>query len=148
MQERAVQPPSTAPVAPLAVDRAPKTVEGVRVALAGAGDLRAGRESALSFRLEDPATGESITTLQPYLGEPAHVVVIGEGTTDFAHVHGEAAGAAGAGGHGSSTNKPAASGPEISFHHTFARAGLFKIWGQFKTADGRVITADFVVEAK
>ena len=38
-------------------------------------------------------------------------------------------------------------GPEIGFHHTFPRPGLYKVWGQFQTGDGRVVTADFVVRA-
>jgi Cu+-exporting ATPase len=39
-------------------------------------------------------------------------------------------------------------GPEIGFHHRFAAPGLYKLWGQFRTADGQVITADFVVRAE
>ncbi len=39
-------------------------------------------------------------------------------------------------------------GPEIAFHHTFPAPGLYKVWGQFQTHDGQVVTADFVVRAR
>ena len=39
-------------------------------------------------------------------------------------------------------------GPEVGYHHTFAAPGLYKVWGQFKTADGEVVTADFVVHVE
>jgi len=38
-------------------------------------------------------------------------------------------------------------GPEVTFHHRFAAPGLYKLWGQFQTADGQVLTVDFVVRA-
>ena len=35
--------------------------------------------------------------------------------------------------------------PEIALHHTFETPGLYKLWGQFQTHDGAIVTADFVV---
>jgi Cu+-exporting ATPase len=146
--------------ASVAEDRTPKTVDGVRVALTGAGAVRAGRAAELTFRLEDAATGEPLRDLRPYLGAPGHAVIVGEGTLFFAHTHGEAVAPAGApapagadhGGQGGETARGAAPsggyGPEIAVVHTFPAPGLYKVWGQFQTDDGRVITADFVVRAR
>jgi Cu+-exporting ATPase len=136
----------------MAEDRAPKVVEGVRVALQGAGSIRAGQEARLVFRLEDPATGEGIADLQPYLGAPAHAVIISQDTQTFAHTHGEAVSAGAdshqsnpAAGHGHAADQQY--GPEIAIHQTFQTPGLYKVWGQFQAHDGRIITADFVVRA-
>ena len=110
----------------------------------------------LTFHLEDASTGAPIHDLQPYLGAPAHGVIISEDATRFAHSHGEAVGAEG-GGYASMTDMPgmpgmshgtagaAGFGPEIAIHHTFETSGLYKLWGQFQTKDGSVITADFVI---
>jgi len=145
----------------LGVDLAPKTLGATRVSLAGADALRAGQEATLTFRLEDAASGQPVRNLQPYLGAPAHGVILSEDAATFAHTHGEAVGAAAndpaahAGGHGSAdhqqgapaagASQPSGFGPEIALHHTFETPGLYKLWGQFQTSDGQVITADFVV---
>ncbi|CAA9254738.1 MAG: Lead, cadmium, zinc and mercury transporting ATPase; Copper-translocating P-type ATPase [uncultured Chloroflexi bacterium] len=154
-----------APVTPLVVDRAPKAADTVRVALLGAGHIHAGEEAALTFRVEEAATGEPLRNLQPYLGAPAHVVIATPDGASFAHVHGEvpAAGGPASNGHGAAPaaraaerggadthsaggHNPAVSyGPEIAFHYTFPSASLYKVWGQFQTNDGRVVTADFVI---
>jgi Cu+-exporting ATPase len=135
----------------LAEDRAPKLVDGVRVALQGAGTIRAGQESRLVFRLEDPQTGDGIADLQPYLGAPAHAVILSQDARTFVHTHGEAVGGSD-GSHDASatvhTDAQSAYGPEIVIHHTFPAPGQYKVWGQFQAHDGRVITADFVVRAQ
>ena len=163
--ELTVGTPSSYP-AQLGVDLTPKTVGTTRVSLAGADAVRVGQEATLTFRLEDAATGQPIRNLQPYLGAPAHGVILSEDGAGFAHTHGEAIGsgatdpAAHAGGHGSADHQsgdhqhaaPVAGapqvtgfGPEIALHHTFDTPGLHKLWGQFQTREGQVITADFVV---
>jgi Cu+-exporting ATPase len=38
-------------------------------------------------------------------------------------------------------------GPELDLHADFPRAGLYRMWGQFRLADGRVITTTFTVAA-
>jgi P-type Cu+ transporter len=141
----------------------------VRVALDGTTNVKAGQEAALRFRLTDASTGAEVSDLQPYLGAPAHVVILSEDAQDFAHTHGEQPGAGM--DHGATTadgseattdehdattggseqghaESSATYGPEIVFHHTFATPGLYKVWGQFQTHDGQVIAADFVVRAK
>jgi hypothetical protein len=114
----------------LSEDRSPKQVEGIQLALTGPATAVVGAESEFQVRLTDAASGAPITDLKPYLGEPAHVVILSEDGQRFVHTHGE-------GG----------SGPEISFHHTFDAPGLYKLWVQFQTSDNRIITADFVVRA-
>ncbi|HEX2037775.1 MAG TPA: copper-translocating P-type ATPase, partial [Chloroflexota bacterium] len=134
-----------APGAPteLRDDRAPKTVGGVRVELHG--DARVGETSELEFHFTDAATGAPIRDLQPYLAAAGHVIVAEEHLYTIQHGHGEAEDAAG----GEIWPLPGTRfGPEIGFHHRFPAPGLYKLWGQFKTADGQVITADFVVRAR
>jgi hypothetical protein len=160
--------------AALTVDLAPKTLGETRVALAGAEALRVGQEAVLTFNLSDARSGAPLRNLQPYLGAPAHGVILSEDAATFVHAHGEAVGAAGNGhadsGHVapavSPTRAPAAAnghadeghahaapagtmvgyGPEIVVRHTFTAPGLYKVWGQFQPHDGPVITADFVVQ--
>ena len=62
-----------------------------------------------------------------------------QGTADS---HGSAGGEHAPAGHATPTN---GFGPEVTVHHTFPSPGLYKLWGQFKNADGDVMTADFVV---
>jgi Cu+-exporting ATPase len=138
----------------LSEDLAPKTMGDVRVALDGADKLRAGTEAEMTFRVTD-STGAPVDNLLPYLGAPAHVVVLSQDGQTFAHTHGEAAGGHETGAADAEAAPTAAAdhghaggtfGPEISFHHTFAAPGLYKVWGQFQTHEGEVITADFVVQ--
>src|SRR5581483_2462963 len=138
--------------AALAEDRAPKLVDGVRVALQGASAIRAGQEARMVFRLEDPRTGDGIADLQPYLGAPARAVMVGQDAQTFVHTHGEAVGVEAA-GHGAGPSDhdgsgQSAYGPEIAIHQTFPAPGLYKVWGQFQAHDGHIITTDFVVRAQ
>ncbi len=120
----------------------------VTVALSAPGTIRAGEEASFTFILTE---GErSVTDLEPYLGAAAHVAIVSADTNDFAHVHGEADKESGDGHEGMGSmdgSPPAAFGPEISFHHTFPRPGLYKIWGQFNSG-GTVITVPFVIEVQ
>jgi P-type Cu+ transporter len=129
---------------PLAEDRAPKVVGDVRVALQGIGTVVAGQDAALVFRLEEAATGEGLRDLQSYLGEPAHAVILSEDAATFAHLHGEQVDAA----DGAHEASGSGFGPEIKVHYTFPAPGLYKVWGQFKTRTGEVITAPFVIRAQ
>ena len=139
------------PVANLAPDLSAKTVGGITVGLAAPPAVTSGKESELTFRLT--RDGQPVRDLRPYLGAAAHVAVVSEQGGEFAHTHGEAAGAGheeegGAHGAGDEHAAPAGLGPEIEFHHTFPAPGLYKVWGQFQTSKGEVITADFVVRAE
>ena len=134
--------------ASLAVDDAPKVRDRVRVALQGAGSVKAGASTRLTFRLDDAMTGAGIQDLQPYLGAPAHVVILSEDAQTFAHTHGEQVGSPSGQMHHGGAATASGYGPEIAFEYTFPMPGLYKLWGQLQTHDGQVITADFVVRAQ
>jgi P-type Cu+ transporter len=138
---------ATTAAAALVEDLAPKVLGDIRVTLHRAEAVSAGREAALTFRVEDARTGEAIRDLQPYLGAPAHVVILSQDARQFVHTHGEPVGADGKGDHSASAAR-GPFGPDIAFHHTFPTPGFYKAWGQFQTRDGRVLTADFVVRAR
>ncbi|MGE3913632.1 MAG: heavy metal translocating P-type ATPase, partial [Chloroflexota bacterium] len=80
--------------AQLTEDLASKTAGPIRVSLSGADALRAGQPATLTFRLENRSTGRPIQNMQPYLGAPAHLVILSEDAAQFAHTHGEIPGAA------------------------------------------------------
>jgi Cu+-exporting ATPase len=136
----------------LTEDLSPKLDGQTRVRLLSTAPPHAGQPARMTFRIENAQTGQPVRDLSPYLGAPAHVVILDQAASAFAHTHGEAVGAADHGhmaadhgaGHGVGQGLPTY-GPEISFEHTFATPGLYKLWGQFQTRDGRVVTADFVV---
>jgi Cu+-exporting ATPase len=119
-----------------------QVVEGIRVILQG--EARAGKTSTLSFAFTDAATGRLVDDLQPYLAAAGHVVIMGADGGDFAHEHADVEDAAG---------NPVFAlpgqrfGPELTVHAHFDEPGLYRLWGQFRLADGRVITAPFTVEA-
>jgi len=65
-----------------------------------------------------------------------------EGGTDFAHEHADIEDANGNPVFALPEQK---FGPELDVHAHFDRPGLYRLWGQFRLADGRVITAPFTV---
>ena len=124
-------------------DRSARVVDGVRVELQGA--ARVGETSELQFVFSDARSGQPIRDLQPYLAAAGHIIVASDHLYTIEHGHGEAEDAAG----NEIWPLPGTRfGPEIGFHHRFAAPGLYKLWGQFETADGQVITTDFVVRAE
>jgi len=135
--------------ASLEPDRAPKTGEGITVALQAPGTIAAGATTQLTFSLT--RDGAPVTDLAPYLGAAAHVAIVSEDAGDFAHTHGEAVVGApadddhGAGDHAHAV--PSAFGPEVRVEHTFPEPGRYKLWAQFGH-DGGVVTVPFVVEAR
>ena len=62
-----------------AVDIAPQTVDGMRVSL-DASKVTAGDTKALTFRIEDAASGAPVTDLEPYLGAGAHLLIVPVGS--------------------------------------------------------------------
>ena len=111
-----------------AVDVAPKVVDGTRVSL-DASLVKAGDTKALTFRIEDAASGAPITDLEPYLGAGAHLLVVPVDLTEAIHGHPTDDG----------------HGPAIAFAPLVPRAGPYKVWIQFQRS-GRVSTAAFVIE--
>lgn len=134
---------------------ATKTEGGLRVTLQPDKRLRSGEEVMLDFSIFDDKTGTAVSDLEPYLGAPAHVVIISGDTNDYLHVHPTEKGkmkhdtmtemkgmdhsmAEGVNGEKSHI------GSEVSAHTTFPRRGLYKVWAQFQRG-GRVITVPFVL---
>ncbi len=126
--------------ASLSPDLSAKTEAGLTASLSAPETINAGEDT--SFTLQVTRDGQPVTDLEPYLGAPAHVVIISSDTRDFAHTHGEVNGM-----ESMDSPPPSAFGPDISVHHTFPRAGLYKIWFQFGY-QGSVITVPYVVEVK
>lgn len=125
--------------------------DGMRVTLTAAGTLRAGRETMLDFNLSEADGRAPVTGLQPYLGELAHFIIIGQEGIDFLHAHAMQKGAmrprhdhADHDDSSSPRGSSAAGITTVSAHTKFPRPGLYKIWAQFQR-NGRVITAPFVV---
>ncbi len=119
-----------------------QVVDGVRVELTG--EAEAGHRSRLTYRFTDAATGAPITTLRPYLAAAGHIVVKPADGHGFAHEHAEAEDADG---------NPVFAlpgqefGPELEVHAAFPREGVYRLWGQFRKADGTVVTTTFTVRA-
>jgi Cu+-exporting ATPase len=131
-----------APTTPVTASGRVQVVNGIRVELAG--DAEAGRRSRLTYRFSDARTGAPITGLQPYLAAAGHIVVMPADGHGFAHEHAEADDADG---------NPVFAlpgqtfGPDLDVHAAFPRTGLYRLWGQFRIADGTVITTVFTVDA-
>ena len=95
-------------------------------------------------RFSDATTGAPIRTLRPYLAAAGHIAILREDGSAFAHEHAEVRDAAG---------EPVFAlpgqefGPDLDVHANFPRAGLYRLWGQFRTADGQVMTTQFTVRA-
>ncbi|MGY1770997.1 heavy metal translocating P-type ATPase [Blastococcus sp. SYSU D00813] len=131
--------------APVVLTEGPRTVvlDGVRVELEGRAE--AGGRSDLDFSFTDAVTGRPVDDLQPYLAAAGHVVVMRADGQTFAHEHAEVTDDAG---------RPVFAvpgrefGPELDVHAEFPTAGTYRLWGQFRLADGSVITVPFTVRAR
>lgn len=123
------------PAVPLEASPRSSTVDNLTVTLEGT--PVADQQSDLHFRFED-GTGKVVDDLQPYLGAAGHVVVMSADGETFVHGHAE----------GDELAVPGASfGPELGLHLDVPKAGLYRLWAQFRLGDGEVITVPFTVEA-
>jgi Cu+-exporting ATPase len=122
------------------------TADGVGITLAGRAVVGQDSDLTLSFAHLDAAglpTGP-VDDLQPYLGSAGHVVVMRADGSTFAHQHAETF---------DSHGRPVLAlpgttfGPDLDLHVRFERPGAYRMWGQFRLADGTVVTAPFVVHA-
>ena len=94
--------------------------------------LKAGQEVTLTFNLKQTSNSQSITDLQPYLGERGHLVILKQSSSltkaDYIHAH---------------AMKDAPPG-EVSFMTSFPTSGKYKLWGQFNR-NGKIVIANFWV---
>ena len=117
-------------------------VAGVRVTLEG--DAEVGTGSDLAFSFADAGTGRPLNDLRPYLAAAGHVVIMREGAETFAHEHADVE---------TDDGEPVFAlpgqqfGPRLDVHTTFQTPGLYRLWAQFRLADGHVITVPFTVAA-
>jgi Cu+-exporting ATPase len=131
--------------APVILTASPRevVVDGVRIELGG--NAVVGERSDLHFEFTDATSGEPIDNLQPFLAAAGHVVVMRADGTTFAHEHAEIEDGSG---------RPVFAmpgtrfGPELTVHARFDTAGTYQLWGQFRTADGDVLTVPFTVDLR
>jgi hypothetical protein len=90
-------------------------------------ELAAGKEALMTFSLTDAATGAPVTNLAPYLGAPAHMLIVKGDLSDAMHAHPE---------------EQQTGGPTVSFHPLMPAAGDYKLWIQFQRG-GKVTTFPF-----
>ncbi|MBS1810508.1 MAG: cupredoxin domain-containing protein [Acidobacteria bacterium] len=133
-----------------------KISNGLRITLTADKPLRAGEDVTLNFAVQDSSNGALVTDLQLYLGALAHFVIISEDLQDFIHAHPLDAGEVfnpAAEQFISHVHDPAElskvllspSPSEVKAGTIFPRAGLYKIWAQFKRQN-QVITVPFVLD--
>ena len=130
---------------PVVLAESPRTqeIDGVRVTLDGEAEV--GTSSDLAFSITDAGTGRPVDDLQPYLAAAGHVVIMRADGETFAHEHADVEDADG---------DPVFAlpgqrfGPRLDVHATFQTPGLYQLWGQFRLADGHVITVPFTVTAR
>ena len=127
---------------PLVVSDRVVEVDGVRVELEG--DAVVGERSDLHFSFTDARTGSPVDDLRPFLAAAGHVVVMRGDALTFAHEHAEVE---------DEDGRPVFAvpgeqfGPELDVHADFESPGLYRMWGQFRLADGDVVTVPFTVQA-
>ncbi len=130
------------PVRPVVGPRS-VVVDGVRVDLSG--DAHASGLSDLHFTLTDEASGRPLNDLQPYLAAAGHVVIMRADGSTFSHEHAETR---------DDQGRPEFAvpgttfGPDLGVHAELDGPGSYRLWSQFRLADGRLITAPFTVDAR
>jgi len=105
--------------------------------------IQAGEDVMLHFQVRDES-GKPLENLQPYLGANGHCVILSADPKIYLHSHPTDGEHKMEGMDMPMESTPASSGADVMFHTNFPRAGLYKIWGQFKHND-KIITAPFVV---
>jgi Cu+-exporting ATPase len=127
---------------PVVVSERVAEVNGVRVELEG--EAVVGERSDLHFAFADLRTGRPVDDLRPFLAAAGHVVVMRGDALTFAHEHAEVE---------DEDGRPIFAvpgqefGPELDVHAEFESPGLYRMWGQFRLADGDVVTVPFTVQA-
>jgi plastocyanin len=140
------------PAKPLSPDqKMTADFDGLRITVSSDKPIRTNETLMLTFELADAATGKPVTDLQPYLGALAHFVVISQDANEYLHVHPMDPSEMKKGGHDHHGDKahdhgpaPVKGGPAVSAHTSFTKAGMYKIWGQFKRND-KIVTSSFVL---
>ena len=124
----------------LTTDTAPHVAGGMRVSLTLPPDgLVAGRDEKLRYHIEDAATGEAISDLEPYLAAFGHTLVLSGDTLHYVHAHPlELLPEPG---------QPVHGGPDLTFKALLPKAGRYRVWTQLKRR-GVVSTVAFTVDVQ
>ncbi|KYD09534.1 hypothetical protein [Heyndrickxia sporothermodurans] len=107
-----------------------KVIDGKKVTLSFENELKAKKNTNITFTLYDEQTKKPIKDLQPYLGTIGHAVAIDKDLKHFLHVH---------------PIYTKTTGPEVTFMTYFPNKGIYRIWGQFNI-DGNILTVPFTLE--
>jgi hypothetical protein len=107
-----------------------QVVEGIRFVL-DAPEVRARRHATLRVTMTDATTSAPLTDLEPYLGAPAHLLIVNTDLTDAVHGH---------------PLETSTRGPTVTFEPLMPVEGFYKLWVQVQRK-GEVVTVPFVVEA-
>lgn len=99
--------------------------------------VKAGEDVMLHFQVRDQS-GKPLENLQPYLGAKGHCVILSADPKLYLHTHPADE------EHQMDGMTMSGGGSDVMFHTNFPRAGLYKVWGQFKHND-TIVTAPFVV---
>lgn len=132
VQKAVIAPGGTPPREPRVPADPPRRmiVDGLAVTLEVAA-AAAGKELPMTFAVSDAVSGAAVTDLQPYLGAPAHMMIVRADLSDAVHAHPE---------------EPSTGGPTVSFHPLIPAAGDYKLWIQFLRG-GKVTTVPFWIRA-
>jgi hypothetical protein len=108
--------------------------------------LHAGRMDMIDIVIQE--NGKTAKDLHPYLGAPAHAVVLNSSDLSYVHVHPMAMDAS------MDMSKPmpempdnASSPGEMMLMVNIKEAGTYKLWLQFRGANGQLYIAQFTVQA-
>jgi Heavy metal binding domain len=105
-------------------------VDGMRVRIET--KLEPRKAGSIRFTISDAATGAPIADLEPFLGAPAHLLIVNPDLTQAIHGH---------------PDHPPAGGSSVAFEPVMPAPGLYKVWVQFQRR-GKVSTASFVVAVR
>jgi hypothetical protein len=130
-------------------------LDDLTVSLQVPAQIQAGQP--VDFKFDVSRNGQPFAGLEPYLGEPSHMIVIAENGASFRHLHGYAKGTSNSGGTGAMAGmddkaagghvEPDANvryGPQIGYDLRFEQAGRYKIWAEFQHA-GKVLTFSYIL---
>jgi len=121
-----------------------KVRHGIRIVLTLPPSLHAGDDLAFRFSVSDPATGQPVSDLQPYLGAWAHILIARSDGARFIHAHPLEDAWAGAQSdpwqhtHTAPGPSPASIGTVTGFREP----GLYRLWVQFQR-NGEIVTVPF-----
>ncbi|MBV9866202.1 MAG: hypothetical protein JO316_12685 [Abitibacteriaceae bacterium] len=123
-----------------------KTAAGpaYQIELVPPSQLRAEESTLLHFHVLD-ANGKEVTDLQPYLGAMGHAVILSADTNIYLHTHPISNDTALQMLSQQKGAMPKINNSDVFFPLLFPKAGIYKIWAQFRHHD-QLITAPFTLK--